>query len=126
MDFCILTVGFSTYYNLLKEAVAGSMRCCSYRLFVVVWGFYFASTTVVKVLLYYLRLSWTFFFLPRCWEEREWWSRMKGFRTQMGMSMPWRTGDGIKSRKDPRNPWQVLDRYANSGVIKRSSPVLNV
>lgn len=53
----------------------------------------------------------------------------------MGLSMPWRMGDEIKSRRAPRNPWQALDRYVNSEVNKKtkmkkkkkpSSPALNV
>lgn len=37
----------------------------------------------------------------------------------MGLSMPWRMGDEIKSRRAPRNPWQALDRYVNSEVNKK-------
>lgn len=44
---------------------------------------------------------------------------MKVYRMQMGLSMPWRMGDEIKSRRAPRNPWQALDRYVNSEVNKK-------
>lgn len=61
-----MTVGYSTYQNLLEGAVAGVLVA------LIDFLLLFSSNTDLKVFLYYLKLKWTcLFFLPRCWEERE-------------------------------------------------------
>lgn len=56
MDFCILTVGYSTYQNLLEGAVAGALVA------LIDFLLLFSSNTDLKVFLYYLKLKWTCLF----------------------------------------------------------------